>query len=172
MTAEIRIAETRDIDVLTELMGEVQALHVANRPETFRELTAEEVAASLRTSFEDPATKLWVADFEGVARGYLAAVVRQTPQGPYAFERTWMELDSIGVHHAYRRRGAARALVKAALAHASSAGIRQVELVSWAFNQSAHAAFRNLGFVPKLVRFECSSSDELEASELRSRRDP
>jgi ribosomal protein S18 acetylase RimI-like enzyme len=69
-----------------------------------------------------------------------------------------VELDSIGVHRAYRRRGVARALVKAALAHAEGAGIREVELASWAFNQSAHEAFRKLGFIPKVVRFEFNSS--------------
>jgi GNAT superfamily N-acetyltransferase len=60
--------------------------------------------------------------------------------------------------HAYRRQGVARALVNAALAHAEGAGIREVELASWAFNQSAHEAFRKLGFVPKVVRFEFNSS--------------
>jgi hypothetical protein len=48
--------------------------------------------------------------------------------------------------------------VKAALGHAEGAGIREVELASWAFNQSAHEAFRKLGFVPKVVRFEFNSS--------------
>jgi GNAT superfamily N-acetyltransferase len=147
-----------DIDVLTELLGEVQDLHVANRPETFRELVANEIAEMFRASLENPSAKLWVADVDGVARGYLAIVVRQIPQGPYSFKRTWVELDSIGVHRAYRRRGVARALVKAALAHAEGAGIREVELASWAFNQSAHEAFRKLGFVPKVVRFEFNSS--------------
>lgn len=158
MTAVIRSAELGDVDVLTPLLGEVQDLHVANRPETFRELGADEIAEMLRASLEKPSTKVWVADVDGVARGYLTAVVRQIPQGPYSFERTWMELDSIGVHRAYRRQGMARSLVKAALAHAEGAGIREVELASWAFNQSAHEAFRNLAFVPKVVRFEFNSS--------------
>ncbi|HVU02915.1 MAG TPA: GNAT family N-acetyltransferase [Polyangiaceae bacterium] len=158
MTAVIRSAELGDVDVLTPLLSEVQDLHVANRPETFRELGADEVAEMLRASLANPSTKIWVADVDGVARGYLTAVVRQIPQGPYSFERTWMELDSIGVHGAYRRRGVARALVKAALAHAEGAGIREVELASWAFNQSAHEAFGKLGFVPKVVRFEFDSS--------------
>jgi GNAT superfamily N-acetyltransferase len=112
----------------------------------------------LRASLENPSAKLWVADVDGVARGYLAVIVRQTPQGPYTFKRTWMELDSIGVHHAFRRQGVARALVKTALAHAEDAGIREVELASWAFNQSAHEAFRKLGFAPKVIRFEFNSS--------------
>jgi GNAT superfamily N-acetyltransferase len=158
MTAVIRSAEVGDIDVLTQLLGEVQDLHVANRPETFRELVANEIAEMFRACLENPSAKLWVADVDGVARGYLSAVVRQTPQGPYSFKRTWMELDSIGVHRAYRRQGVARALVKAALGHAEGAGIREVELASWAFNQSAHEAFRKLGFVPKVVRFEFNSS--------------
>jgi len=150
----IRSAQTADIDALTQLLGEVQDLHVANRPETFRELVANEIAETFRACLENPSAKLWVADVDGVARGYLAAVVRETPQGPYSFERTWMELDSIGVHCAFRRQGIARALVKAALAYAEGAGIREVELASWAFNQGAHEAFHSLGFVPKVVRFE------------------
>ena len=158
MTVVIRSAEVGDIDVLTQLLGEVQDLHVANRPETFRVLVANEIAEMLRACLENPSANLWVADVDGVARGYLAVVVRQTPQGPYSFERTWMELDSVGVHRDYRRQGVARALVKAALAHAEGAGIREVELASWAFNEGAHAAFRKLGFVPKIVRFEFSSS--------------
>jgi N-acetylglutamate synthase-like GNAT family acetyltransferase len=158
MTIVIRNAEVGDLDVLTQLLAEVQDLHVANRPETFRELAAHEISEVLRASLENPSGKLWLADIDGVARGYLAAAVRQTPQGPYSFERTWMELDSIGVHRAYRRRGVGRALVKAALAHAEGAGIRRVELVSWTFNRSAHDAFRKLGFVPKLVRFEFDST--------------
>ena len=154
MTAVIRSAEVADIDALAQLLGEVQDLHVANRPETFRALGASEIAETLRANLENPCAKLWVADVDGVARGYLAAVVRKTPLGPYSFERTWMELDSIGVHRAHRRRGVARALVKAALAHAEGAGIREVELASWAFNRGAHEAFRKLGFAPKVVRFE------------------
>src|SRR5260221_14433615 len=98
MTAVIRSAEPGDIDVLMPLLGEVQDLHVANRPETFRKLGADEIAEMLRASLENPSTKLWVADVDGVARGYLTAVVRQIPLGPYWYERTWMELDSIGVH--------------------------------------------------------------------------
>lgn len=156
-TAVIRSAEFRDIDVLTPLLREVQDLHVANRPETFRELGADEIAEMLRAALENPSTKLWVAAVDGVARGYLTAVVRQIPQGPYSFERTWIELDSIGVHRSHRRQGVARALVKAALAHAEGAGIREVELASWAFNRGAHEAFRKLGFEPKVVRFEFDS---------------
>jgi GNAT superfamily N-acetyltransferase len=158
MTAVIRSAELGDVDVLTPLLGEVQDLHVAHRPETFRKLAAPEIAEVFQASLENPSAKLWVADVDGVARGYLVAVVRQIPQGPYSLERTWLELDSIGVHRAYRRQGVARALVKVALAHAEGAGIREVELASWAFNQSAHEAFRKLGFVPKVVRFEFNSS--------------
>jgi ribosomal protein S18 acetylase RimI-like enzyme len=93
--------------------------------------------------------------------GYLVIVVRDQPAGPFNFGRTWIELDQIAVHHACRRRGIARSLVAAALAHADAAGIRDVELTSWSFNEEAHRAFRELGFVPKVVRFELSSRTRL-----------
>lgn len=53
----------------------------------------------------------------------------------------------------YRRGGLGRRLVEQALQHARNQGIREIELTSWCFNESAHAAFARLGFTPKWVRF-------------------
>jgi hypothetical protein len=32
--------------------------------------------------------------------------------------------------------------------------MRDIEMSSWSFNVEAHAAFRRLGFTPKVIRFE------------------
>jgi GNAT superfamily N-acetyltransferase len=164
MKSAIRDADAADIASLAELVGEVQAPHVASRPETFKELRSEEVADWLRGLFQNPSVRVWVADVDGVVQGYLVAVVRRQSEGPFTFERISIELDQIGVRRAYRRSGVARALVKAAVAYAEAAGIRAIELTSWAFNQGAHEAFRKLGFAPKVVRFELSPSAGLRES--------
>ncbi len=67
----------------------------------------------------------------------------------------------MGVQARHRRAGIGRALVGHVVAGAREQGIDDVELQSWAFNQNAQRAFTNLGFAPKVVRFElCASLPE------------
>jgi len=150
----VRRATLEDVAVLATLVAEVQELHVASRPDTFKPLDVAEVRSWLCGLFENASVAIWIAEQDAHAQGYLVLVAHDQPGGPFSFERSWIELDQIGVRAPYRRSGVARALVEAALAHAASLGIRQIELTSWSFNQSAHAAFRKLGFIPKVVRFE------------------
>ncbi len=164
MKDAVREADLADVSILAELVGEVQDPHVASRPETFKALRPEEVADWLRGLFQNPSVKVWLSEAGGVVHGYLVAVVRRQAEGPFTFERVSMELDQIGVRRAYRRRGVARALVKAAVGYAEGAGIGAIELTSWAFNQDAHEAFRKLGFAAKVVRFELSPSARLRQS--------
>jgi GNAT superfamily N-acetyltransferase len=154
MNPVIREAELTDLDALAALVSEIQALHVASRPETFRTSPADEIADWLRQLFQNPSVKLWVADLAGTVRGYIVVVTREQPQGPFNFARTWLELDQIGVQEGHRRTGIARTLVATALAYAGAQHISDVELTSWSFNREAHHAFSQLGFVPKVVRFE------------------
>jgi ribosomal protein S18 acetylase RimI-like enzyme len=150
----IREANVGDIEVLADLIGEVQDPHIASRPDTFKKVDADEVAVWVRALFENAAVKIWIAETEVTAQGYLVSVLRHQVEGPFAFSRRWIEVDQIGVRGAFRRSGIARALVDAALAHAAASGIVDVELTSWSFNRDAHEAFRRLGFEPKVIRFE------------------
>ena len=155
MNAIIREAELGDIEALCALNAEVQELHVAHRPDVFRPIATPEIAGRFRDLFAQPTTKIWVAVVDGSVRGYLVAILRRpAAPNPYVLERSWLELDQIGVSAEHRRLGIARGLVERALAHAQAEGIAGVELSSWSFNQNAHRAFEKLGFVSKSVRFE------------------
>jgi ribosomal protein S18 acetylase RimI-like enzyme len=136
------------------LVGVVQALHVAARPESFRHIPDAELSAWLSQAFQNPVVKIWVAETAGTVCGYLASVERKQTPNPFVFDRTWLEVDQVCVHPAHRGAGVARALVEAARAYAKAQGIPDVELCTWAFNDEAQRAFGKLGFVPKVVRFE------------------
>lgn len=86
--------------------------------------------------------------------GYVSVLVRERPDNPFCPARTWWEIDQIGVRATHRGTGVGRALIEAVAATAAEHGIAELELCSWAFNESAHRAFERAGFVPKVIRFE------------------
>jgi ribosomal protein S18 acetylase RimI-like enzyme len=156
MNRLIRDAQSTDSVALTALVVEVQALHVGRRPDAFRPVPDPEIATWLSQAFQNPAIKIWVAETAGAVSGYLLSVVRKQAGNPFVIDRTWLELDQICVHPAQRGVGVARALVETARAYAKAQCIRDVELCAWSFNEEAQRAFAQLGFVPKVVRFELS----------------
>ena len=158
MSILIRDAKPSDSQAIVDLIGEVQALHVASRPETFRPVPEPEIAAWLGQALQNPGNRIWVAEVDGAVCGYLLSVVRKQAGNPFVIDRTWLELDQLCVLRAHRRQGIAKALIATAMAHADTQGFRDVELSTWAFNHDAQRAFKQLGFVTKVLRFEASAA--------------
>ena len=154
MSAYIRSAAVGDETVLAGLNRFAQDLHVERRPDLFRAAKGQEVAAWFRSRLEDPATRAWIADDSGTPIGYLLAMLQERPEGPFTVARRFCEIDQMVVDPARRGQGIARALMLKALSETRAEGVREIEATSWSFNDSAHAMFRRLGFVPKTVRFE------------------
>jgi GNAT superfamily N-acetyltransferase len=157
MSTSIRPAVVGDEALLADLNRFVQDLHLAQRPDHFRPTPSEDLARWYRSRLEDPTTRLWIAEEDGLPVGYLLALVHQAPETPFVRARRWCEIDQLAVDPNRRRRGIGRALLLNALSTAKAEGISRVEATSWSFNDGAHAAFRRLGFVPKTTRFELKS---------------
>ncbi|HWA76906.1 MAG TPA: GNAT family N-acetyltransferase [Polyangiaceae bacterium] len=153
--AAITIREARESDaaLLAELNRSVQALHVAALPEYFKVAEPAAVADLYRTKLQSLGFCAWIAWADTVPVGHALAVVRERPENALCTARRFFEIDEIAVSPMYRKQGVARGLVERALSEARARGIRDVELSSWAFNGEAHAAFRALGFEPKVLRF-------------------
>jgi GNAT superfamily N-acetyltransferase len=150
----IRAASSTDGTVLAALNEFVHGLHVAARPDFFRVAPPDEAAAWLASLAEAPSSRIWIAEENGVPIGYVLVFFHERGERPFSHARRWCEIDQIAVDPRWRRKGTARALVETALEEARRRGISDIELSSWAFNTEAHAAFRRLGFTPKLIRFE------------------
>jgi ribosomal-protein-alanine N-acetyltransferase len=92
---------------------------------------------------------------EGLAAPLVSAIVARAPGAgqpdAYALWRTLgeeAEILSIGVRPDMRRRGAARALMRAALEDARAEGLRAMFLEVDAANAAALALYRKIGFYP------------------------
>jgi len=154
MKPSIRLAELADAEALCDLNAEVHEYHLANRPDQFRALERDEIAQWFRQLLSSPTSKIWLAELDSVAIGSAVVTVQSRAQNPFCPARSWWELDQIGVRASQRGRGVGRALVETVLREARAFGAHEVELCTWAFNQSAQKAFVRFGFTPKVIRYQ------------------
>jgi diamine N-acetyltransferase len=154
LVLEIRRAVAGDVEALVESHRELHAVHLENRPDQFRVTRDEEIAGVFRTRLSAGSTKVWVAELDGQAVGHVVVLQHQRAEHAMCPARQWWDVDELGVMSAHRRSGIARALLQTVVDAANAAGVREIELNSWAFNHTAHAAFESFGFTPKVVRFE------------------
>ena len=154
MAIEIRRAATEDVEALVALHREVHEIHRAERPDQFKPTRDEEMAGVFRTRLSAANTKVWVAVLDGRALGHVVAIHHQRAEHAMCPARQWWDIDELGVASSHRRSGIARALLQTVVDAATTAGVSEIELNSWAFNHTAHAAFESFGFTPKVIRFE------------------
>jgi ribosomal protein S18 acetylase RimI-like enzyme len=154
MTVQIRRATTDDLSAFLELHAHVHDLHLQYRPDQFKQTEKSAIEARFREGLSSATTKIWVAELAGKFVGYAFEIQYQRAEGPYCPARRWCDIDQIGVDPAHRRARVATALMQAIVDSSHAAGIHEIELNSWAFNQDAHRAFESFGFTPKAIRFE------------------
>jgi len=157
MTLQIRRATSEDLCAFLELHARVHDLHLQHRPDQFKPTENAAIEARFHEFLGSATAKVWVADLAGNVVGYAVEVQAQKPENTWCPPRRCCEIEQIAVAPAHRRAGVATALLQAIVDSAHAAGIREIELNSWAFNQEAHRAFENFGFTAKAVRFELKS---------------
>ena len=153
-TVAVRAGSTSDLAALVAMNVEIQALHFANRPDQFKPVDAGALERWFVELFQNPDANVWVAQRDERVVGYAVVTRRSRPDGPFFPARAWWDLDQVGVLPEQRRSGVCRALVERVLQAASAENVTALELSSWSFNEAARDAFRKLGFVPKVTRFE------------------
>jgi GNAT superfamily N-acetyltransferase len=163
----VRRAVIGDESALGELAAMVHALHVAERPDVFRPLTAERLAQDwFRPVLQgDAAARVWLAEAAGAAVGYVLVKHHQRHERLFLVPLSWCEIDQIAVVASWRRRGVARLLIEAAVADAHAGGFERVETVCWWFNAPARALFEGLGFIPKFQRWELARKPGTSSAE-------
>ena len=141
-----------DAGTLARLNPYVHDLHREHAPHVFGSPTREEATAAFEALLRLDSCRVFLAYAEDHAVGYVLVTVGERPASAFNRPRRWLYIDQISVEPGARRRGVGRALVSAVLRYAGDAGIDDVEVDTWAFNDRAQAFFASLGFRAKTLR--------------------
>ena len=142
----VRFAKEDELDRINELRKQVNDLHVAGKPEVFRPGFSRELQDYIFEIWSDPEKEIAVAELDGVIVGFAILHHINKPENPYMVERDYLDINEFGVDEAYRRRGAAAAMIDFIRDHAKKKGFHRIELNMWEFNQGALAFYEAAGF--------------------------
>ena len=145
----VRAATDADFSQLCELFAELDAQHLAFRPDLFRPTsqpprTREDIAARI----EGPHTIIFVAaDNHGWGLlGLASLVLREIPESVVHKARRVAEVDNLVVRQNVRRLGIGRALLERASAWAVQQKTDDLSLGVYEFNANALAFYEAVGF--------------------------
>ena len=142
----VRIARLGDAERINELRRQVNELHVAGRPETFKPGFCDELRDHLFTIWKDPNQQIVVTEIEGKVCGFAILNHINRPENPFMFERDFLDIDEFGVDQNSRRQGAASEMIRFIRDWAKEQGFSRLELNMWTFNYGALAFYEAVGF--------------------------
>ena len=142
----VRFAQESELGRVNELRRQVNDLHAAGRPDLFRPEFSRELQDFIRVIWDDPGKKILVAEQAGTVCGYAVLHLVHKPESPSKLERDYLDIDEFGVDEAFRRQGAATAMIDFIRAYAKEQGFRRIELNMWEFNRDALAFYEAVGF--------------------------
>ena len=142
----IRFAESADLEAVNRLRRQVNDLHVAGRPETFKPGFSRELEDYLLEIFQDPDKDVAVAEEDGAILGFAVLHSVRRPETPYMYERRYLDVDEFGVDEAARRRGVGTALIDFIRGVGKERGFDRLELNMWEFNRGALEFYEAAGF--------------------------
>ena len=150
----VRQALLFDSRLLSALCVDVQRLHAENHPEIFQLPLKEDFAVSFFSeALMAPATRIFIAEKDGQALGYILCKLIERPENPFTFGMRFLMIDQISVRPAAQGQGVGTALITRAEILARELGVERIQLDSWDFNLAAHAFFERSGFQKFNFRF-------------------
>ena len=142
----VRYAARADLARVNELRAMVSALHAAGRPDIFRAGFCAELAARAGQALDAPNEDIMVVCAGQQVCGVAVVQYIIRPESAYQCARRIYQIEEFGVDAAYRRRGAATALIEFCRREAAQKGFPGIELDVWAFNEDAQRFYEAMGF--------------------------
>ncbi len=143
---KVRLARQNELERVNELRMQVNALHVAGKPDVFKPGFSEELRNFVYAIWNDPEQAIAVAEMDGTICGFAVLHHINRPENPFMKERDFLDIDEFCVDEAYRRQGVASAMVAYIRDFAREKGFHRIELNMWEFNQDALAFYEAAGF--------------------------
>ncbi len=151
MNCVVRKAVIGDYDAVLEIMNEIQDLHIAWRPDIYRE-NPDFFGKDYYLSFvgEDAA---YVAEVEGRVVGVLLLVFRHV-ENPAQVTRNVVYIECMAVKEEYRGQGIGHRFFEKVKEIKKDLGFDVIELQVNAKNEAAMEMYRKYGFTEKSINME------------------
>lgn len=146
MEITVRYADRAELPRVNELRKMVNELHANGRPDIFRPGFCAELQQHVYQKFDSDAADVIVALADGVVCGFAIAEYIYRPESPYIFARRFYHIEEFGVDAAFRRKGAATALIAFCRQEAARTRFDRIELDVWSFNEEALKFYEAVGF--------------------------
>ena len=153
---EVRRARENELERVNELRMQVNALHVAGKPEVFKPGFPEELRNYIYAIHKDPEQFITVAVKDGTICGFAVLHHINRPENPFMKERDFLDIDEFCVDETFRRQGIASEMIDFIREFAKEKGFHRIELNMkgfhrielnmWEFNQDALAFYEAAGF--------------------------
>ena len=157
----IRRAETRDIDRLTDLLYQVQAVHADGRPDLFNQGAKKYTQEELGAILDNDEKPIYVyTDENDVVMGYCFCVYQVTKGSCSLKDRKTMYIDDLCVDSVFRGRHIGQTLYEYVLKVAKENHCDSVTLNVWELNTAARAFYEKCGLAPLKTTMEQVLTDE------------
>jgi ribosomal protein S18 acetylase RimI-like enzyme len=145
----VRRAGPADADVMSALNTDVQGVHAAALPDSFKPPGPEAFSpAAAADVLARPDNLVFIAEVDEAPAGYAYAEVRRVPETAARYAYEVVHLHHLSVRPDYRRQGVGQRLLDAVRSAGEEVGIALLTLDVWSFNESARAFFHRHGFKP------------------------
>ena len=151
---EIRIAQSRDIPGMIELLKQVGEVHHQIRPDIFRSGALKYDEHALQELLLDNNRPIFVAEEDGFVQGYCFCIHRSYNGDGALTDRKELYIDDLCVDEHCRGRHVGQALYDRAVAYAREIGCRTLTLNVWCGNDSAMAFYEKQGLKPRNIHME------------------
>lgn len=149
----IRKAETRDLEVVGNLLRQVLKLHHDGRPDLFNEEGKKYTDEELLAIFADPLTPVFVYEKGGAVLGYVFCELRHVSSGSLRTLDS-LYIDDLCVDCSARGQHIGKALYEYAVEFAKQKGCHNVTLHVWECNPGAKAFYETMGMTPQYTSME------------------
>lgn len=151
---EIRLAETRDIPGMIELLMQVGDVHHKIRPDIFRSGCQKYTQEQLEDMLGDETRPIFVAVRGSFVAGYCFCVQKQFRDHETFTDRTEFYIDDLCVDEACRGQGIAKALFDHTVRFARQRHLDAITLNVWCGNEGAMGFYEKAGLKPRNTMME------------------
>ena len=151
---EIRLAETRDIPGMIELLKQVGGVHHDIRPDIFRSGAIKYTTEDLENLLKEEDKPIFICDDGGFVAGYCFCQIREYKGSTVLTDRKELYIDDLCVDENRRGQRIGSILYDHTVAYAKEIGCAFLTLNVWCGNEGAMRFYENAGLTPRSITME------------------